>query len=912
MGIQYQVLIAFAALVVVAALIALLWKKQRLAWVLAGLVVIASAVGVWHAADTVLKEYRAEKSAKAEEIMKEQNAETYLKIASALIATAHYDEAEKMLDSFARDALMTNGYMLAQARLDASVGNYVNAAGIYSQLITDGASHLSAEVLNREYAVVSAAAKGEKTQEEVQQSIYEGITEEDFEPEDVALAEDIVVSGSLDIEEGDPDTAFELVEHFIQLEKAKPFLFQYRPFRIAYYKCLYIIGRYDDIIGHIEDFNDPATGYILAEICRTGKLTNRILRSNKRLENRANDYAAILEWVRAERERGTLSDTDLAIFDTAEDELSAAGTNNKRSYSSWVMEKLREIADGGDPEASKLYLELARMYFDQNNEDAASAYLRLALISAGNNDDIAYTGPINELNDILGDKSDTERLKQIDQYVQQMVENRVPLELRAGDQRNLSWDDLNFSGLIADTLGKSQSELWGDYEHDGSWVRPADPEAEYSSNDEFSDFATADVNQITASVTIASIDSSAFENVSAIIAIDESIARDPEQFREHVRILDCDAEIDNYTVEKLEDMGVNIILVCDNSGSMSDYGNIYNLKDALQSFVDNLAPDVNCGIVAFSYGVIDRASCPDGSSPADIRQAIDNMYADGGTDIRSGVYAALEQLSAGEKLNIIIVMSDGQDYGLSDSDKAALRAACLEKDVVIYSMGLGNGVDSGVLSGYSEAGGGQYTFVTDSGTLLSFYQNIYNISRNRFRITYKAIDTIHDSRTLQVINRDDTKVNDRRRYSLLSGEVGGDDGDDYIITLENMSLSGLDTRLIYKSGADQTIRLLGNGLTSDHNITVSIRSALSYDLACEYESDTAWKITVPANVACGDYDVIVTVDGRRAVFNSALVVTDGKTHTSFGSGISLPGGTSAFLALRPAPGTEHGKGGYAA
>lgn len=307
---------------------------------------------------------------------------------------------------------------------------------------------------------------------------------------------------------------------------------------------------------------------------------------------------------------------------------------------------------------------------------------------------------------------------------------------------------------------------------------------------------------------------------------------------------------------------------------------IENLKKAVSTFVGKLADEVNIGIVPFGSGVLEGV-CEPGSSREKLEQSVESFRSDSGTNIYSGVEYTLSML-AKEKdaLNIAVIMSDGQDSIPSEEQLQKITSACENGNILLYSMGLGADVESEVLSTYSDAGNGAYVFVSDSNSLYSFYQYIYQISKNRYEIEYQAVDTNVQSRTLRVEHKGHRKIYDERSYYLYENDLTEEDlGPESDLQIQDMIFYGLDTKLLYESPAPQKVRHVGKDLKKENKISVSLHGAMEYELECKYESDTSWEITIPARAACGVYDVYVTANGERRVFPSGLVITSGDLNT---------------------------------
>jgi hypothetical protein len=301
---------------------------------------------------------------------------------------------------------------------------------------------------------------------------------------------------------------------------------------------------------------------------------------------------------------------------------------------------------------------------------------------------------------------------------------------------------------------------------------------------------------------------------------------------------------------------------------------IDNLRSALRTFIQ-MSSDINIAIVPFDSGVQTSDVCSFGSELSAIKECVDSMSAGGGTNIFSAVNYALDMLpNSKDALNVMIVMSDGQDSAPSDDSLADLASSCEQKNAVIYTMGLGGDVDSNVLDTYSDAGNGSYMYVTDSDTLYSFYQHIYKLSMNQYKISFTAFDTVRTNRKLEVESKTVAGAQDELEYYLYEDDVSEDNlGEDYQITLSDVTLNGLEDRLFYQGSVDQKTKLTGSGFSTNDNVKIEIKGGLKYTLNSKIIDDSNIEVIVPYNVACGVYDVYVTYNEKRVIFQSGFVMT---------------------------------------
>ncbi len=885
------VLIVLIAAAVGAVLLTIFRRKNRKPWAAIAIALVpatlvaALAVGLTFSEVAVAQEGEAAVSA----------AETRTKMLDmsfALLSQSETVGAEKLLNEYTAEYPLNHRCLLARARLEALRRNYSQAEGIYRLLMNQHSS--DQERFQAEYNELTLLQKGSGTYQKMAELILRDIGSMGLSENAIGAARTYALVDTMSLQSTDASKAKTAVEAYRKYSAADPGLFASSVMERSYLKAMVIAGDYAGIVDRSARYSDVRSLLVLAELCRSNKISNTVLRNSSINQKIHDRNERIASWIDQQERSNDFSDSEETIAD-ARAVLEQSDISTPKLYRKWIRSQLLALArNEHEKEASKLYLMLARLdYGDQNSN--SSEYVRRALLTAANSDDEVYAGAAAEINQILTNRNNTEALKSIDRYVTVMVENMSAEEMREGYGSDLSAEDQSFAKSISEELngGQNHPGEQSDYFGMAAWEEPEIAACDYRGDSEgdtdsdssdvrvFERYVTSQVNQMTASVNVISVDASAFEKVSLVVAVDESIADTVEKFRSKLEIYDCGIQIKDYQIEKIQDVSFNIVLVCDNSGSMGSDNKINSLKSALREFVNNLSGDVKVGIVAFDSSILQSSCAPIGSDASALRAAIDNMDDRGGTDIYEAVEYAINQVQAGEAMNIMIVMSDGQDSYPGDSNMQRLKEACMSKDVTIYSMGLGSDVDSDLLKSYSDYGGGSYTYVSDAKTLLSFYQYLLGMSRNRYRITYHAQDTLMVDRSALAVYRDDDKISDTEYYSL-EAKTNPENPEnprqprqeqEPLIALQDLTVSGLNTRLLYRSEAPQTLYLLGQGLTKDKDMEVSIKSGMTYDLSCEYVDDTRWKVTVPANAACGNYSVVVKVGGRRCVFDNGLVIS---------------------------------------
>ena len=159
----------------------------------------------------------------------------------------------------------------------------------------------------------------------------------------------------------------------------------------------------------------------------------------------------------------------------------------------------------------------------------------------------------------------------------------------------------------------------------------------------------------------------------------------------------------------------NVYLVADTSGSMAG-DKLSQAKDALLTFVGQIKGDSErVGLVAFSSSVYQVEEMDTlGSNRARLLSAIDGLEAHGDTALLDAVaegYSRLQKLHDTERINAIVVMTDGKENN-SYTDLSRLVSQIKQGNrggvpVVIFCIAYGSDADMDTLQGIANASGGQ-------------------------------------------------------------------------------------------------------------------------------------------------------------------------------------------------------------
>lgn len=187
------------------------------------------------------------------------------------------------------------------------------------------------------------------------------------------------------------------------------------------------------------------------------------------------------------------------------------------------------------------------------------------------------------------------------------------------------------------------------------------------------------------------------------------------------------------TMEYPKDFDSAMILVCDTSGSMSSSlesggSKIEASKEAAKIVIEttaqqskNYGGSLGIGLVRFESGA-ENVAFPHIDYEF-LKDCVALYESGGGTNIASGLEAAIGQLEAIKADNkVIVLMTDGQDS--SDSVSRAEEAA--EKGITVHTIGFGSDVAEDVLINIANAANGEYQYANTNSIVSIVGSFIHN------------------------------------------------------------------------------------------------------------------------------------------------------------------------------------------
>jgi Ca-activated chloride channel family protein len=158
----------------------------------------------------------------------------------------------------------------------------------------------------------------------------------------------------------------------------------------------------------------------------------------------------------------------------------------------------------------------------------------------------------------------------------------------------------------------------------------------------------------------------------------------------------------------------DVVFVLDVSGSMSGR-KLEQARAAGRQFLESLSPADRFRLIAFSGDVREYRAGWATATRENLRDAqsfLDGLQASGGTNIQRALETALSTESAGERLPLVLFLTDGAPtVGETRAELLAASAARLRGERRVFTFGIGADVNASLLEQLALQGRGTATFV---------------------------------------------------------------------------------------------------------------------------------------------------------------------------------------------------------
>ena len=187
--------------------------------------------------------------------------------------------------------------------------------------------------------------------------------------------------------------------------------------------------------------------------------------------------------------------------------------------------------------------------------------------------------------------------------------------------------------------------------------------------------------------------------------------------------------------------GISFSLVCDVSGSMAGTP-LANVKTAAINFLNNCTSADRGNLVRFSsfnqIALVRASDWIDQNGLNNLTVAINGLAAGGNTAFFDGTATGISSLSQEPSPKAVIVFTDGDSNNDHYYTANTLITLARNEGVPIYTIGLGNSVNTSMLTSVATQTGGSYHHTTSAADMGAVYAAIANEVRSSYTIHYRT------------------------------------------------------------------------------------------------------------------------------------------------------------------------------
>ncbi len=191
-----------------------------------------------------------------------------------------------------------------------------------------------------------------------------------------------------------------------------------------------------------------------------------------------------------------------------------------------------------------------------------------------------------------------------------------------------------------------------------------------------------------------------------------------------------------------------VSLIIDSSGSME--GSLADVLDAAGLLIDQFDRQDRAEIVDFDSSVVTRRAFTDNAD--EMHAALAEIVVGGGTALYDAVAMGFDHLAPREGMKAVIVLSDGEDENSTAYTYDALKSRLASEGVRVFTIALGEGVDTTTLTEIAELSGGSFYQAAEAADVGEIYTEVITYLHSLHRLWYSTSQGQFDgsSRRLRV------------------------------------------------------------------------------------------------------------------------------------------------------------------
>lgn len=173
--------------------------------------------------------------------------------------------------------------------------------------------------------------------------------------------------------------------------------------------------------------------------------------------------------------------------------------------------------------------------------------------------------------------------------------------------------------------------------------------------------------------------------------------------------------------------GIDVVFAIDVSGSMDYYDRLSTAKVALQTFLDALEETDRAALVSFSTDA--ELLCDLTTDKEVVSSYISGLEATWTTSMYKGLDTSIDLLTDDTQTygyKMVILLSDGKDEPETTYQDyyADLVQTAKENNIVVYTIGVGNGIDASTMIKVADETGGAYYHATQSSQITDVFEEL--------------------------------------------------------------------------------------------------------------------------------------------------------------------------------------------
>lgn len=183
-----------------------------------------------------------------------------------------------------------------------------------------------------------------------------------------------------------------------------------------------------------------------------------------------------------------------------------------------------------------------------------------------------------------------------------------------------------------------------------------------------------------------------------------------------------------------------VSVIIDSSGSME--GSLEEVLEAARTLIEQFDSQDRAEIIDFDSGVVTRR--PFTGNLGEMRAALNDIDVGGGTALYDAVATGFDHLAEQEGMKAVLVLSDGEDENSTAYTYDALKERLRTEGVRVFTIALGEGVDTATMSEIAELSGGSFYTAGDADEVDQIYTEVITYLHSLHRLWYSTSQGMFD------------------------------------------------------------------------------------------------------------------------------------------------------------------------